>query len=585
MRKKLLSLTLATCLFASMLTGCGGNNNNGNNQPASSAGADASADSTADKGTLRINLASEPKYLDPALSSSVDGGCLAVNSFVGLFVTDADNNAEPALCDTYEISEDQLTYTFTLKNDLKWSDGSELTAADFEYSWKRAADPNTGADYSYLFDVFAKNDDGSINVTADGNTLTAVLAAPCPYFLDLVAFPTFLPVHQASVEAANPDGKNPGAWASEAGFISNGAYTLESWSHNENMVYVRNPYFYDAENVTVDKLEFMLSADDTAIFAAYNAGNLDFIESVPTDETANLIDNEDFYVADQLGTYFITFNVNAEIFDGKTVEEAATMRKALSLLIDRDYIIANVAQTGQKLATSFVPEGMADGNGGIFKSEEYTYPDMSSFGYYSAEYDALAAKEQAIELLSSIGYKFDDNGMLSSETPISFVYLINENTGHQAVAESIQQDWASIGVECTIQTEEWSTFTSTRKAGAFTVARDGWVADFNDPINMLEMWTTESGNNNAQLGKEKKVSSAPDWTEYNKLIEDARTCADFAERAQLLHKAEDILMASWAVCPLYYYNDVYMLKSNVSNVIVTLFGMKYFMYANIEQKI
>ncbi len=582
MRKKLLSLTLATCLFASMLTGCGSNNNSnsGNNQPASSA--EASADSTSDKSTLRINLASEPQYLDPALSSSVDGGCLSVNSFVGLFVTDADNNAVPALCDTYEVSEDQLTYTFTLKNDLKWSDGSELTAADFEYSWKRAADPNTGADYSYLFDVFAKNDDGSIQVTADGNTLTAVLAAPCPYFLDLVAFPTFLPVHQASVEAANPDGKNPGAWASEAGFISNGAYTLESWSHNENMVYVKNPYFYDAENVTVDKLEFMLSADDTAIFAAYNAGNLDFIESVPTDETANLLDNEDFYVADQLGTYFVTFNVNAEIFDGKTVEEAATMRKALSLLIDRDYIIANVAQTGQKLATSFVPEGMADGNGGIFKSEEYTYPDMSSFGYYSAEYDALAAKEQAIELLSSIGYKFDDNGMLSSETPISFVYLINENTGHQAVAESIQQDWASIGIECTIQTEEWSTFTSTRKAGAFTVARDGWVADFNDPINMLEMWTTESGNNNAQLGKEKKVSSAPDWTEYNKLIEDARTCADFAERAQLLHKAEDILMASWAVCPLYYYNDVYMLKSNVSNVIVTLFGMKYFMYANIE---
>lgn len=578
MKKKFLSLTLATCLFASLLTGCGSNNaaNSNNETPATEA-----ASTSSDETTLRINLASEPKYLDPALNSTVDGGCLAVNSFVGLFTTDSDNNPVPALCDTYEVSEDQLTYTFTLKNDLKWSDGSELTAADFEYSWKRAADPATAADYSYLFDVFAKDDDGTIKVTADGNTLTAVLNVPTPYFLDLVAFPTFLPVPQAAVEAANPDGSNPGAWAQEAGFISNGAYTLESWSHNESMVYVKNPNFYDAENVTVDRLEFMLSADQTASYAAYNAGNLDFIDSVPNDETAGLLDNEEFHVADQLGTYFITFNVNAEIFDGKTEEEAATMRKALSLLIDRSYIIENIGQTGQKLATSFVPEGMADGNGGVFKSSEYAYPDTASNGYYSADYDALEAKEKAIELLSSIGYEFDENGMLTDATPISFAYLINEDTGHQAIAEAVQQDWASIGVDVQIQTEEWSTFIQDRKAGAFTVARDGWVADYNDPINMLDMWTSESGNNNAQLGKGQAVSSSPDWSEYDALIEKINSCADYAERAQLLHEAEDMLMATWAVCPIYYYNDVYMMKSNISNVNVTVFGMKYFMYATV----
>lgn len=575
--KKLLSLTLAACLFAGTLTGCGSTDSKKTDAPVSSQEALASGENT-----LRLNLASEPKYLDPALNSTVDGGCLAVNSFVGLFTTNSDKEIVPALVDKYEVSDDQLTYTFTLKDGLKWSDGSELTAADFEYAWKRAANPETAADYSYLFDIFAKGKDGEINVKADGNKLTAVLNVPCPYFLELCAFPTFLPVKQEAVEAADKDGSNPGAWAQEAGFVCNGAYTLKSWKHNESMIYERNPYFYDAENVTVDSLQFMLSADQTATFAAYNAGNLDFIESVPNDETAKLLDNKEFYIADQLGTYFVTFNVNAEIFDGKTEEEAATMRKALSLLIDRDYIIENIAQTGQKFATSFVPEGMSDGNGGTFKSSEYDYPDKDSNGYFSTDYDAVKAKDEAVKLLSSIGYKFDDNGMLSPETPISFEYLINEDTGHQAVAEAVQQDWASIGVECSIQTEEWSTFIQDRKAGKFTVARDGWVADYNDPINMLDMWTSKSGNNNAQFGKGTPSSSAPDWKEYDNLIKQVNQCADFTKREELLHQAEDMLMNTWAVCPIYYYNDVYMMKSNISNITVTVFGMKYFMYAKIS---
>jgi len=574
MRKKLVSLTLATCLFASMLTGCGSKSTTA---PQVSQSVESEA-STSDGKVLRLNLASEPKYLDPALNSAVDGGCLAVNSFVGLFVTGEDNKPTQALCESYEVSDDQLTYTFNVKESL-WSDGTALTAKDFEYSWKRAADPATAADYSYLFDVFAKDADGVINVKAEGNTLTAVLNVPCPYFLDLLAFPTFLPVPQAAVEAADPDGKNPGAWCQEAGFVSNGAYTCTSWSHNESMVYEKNPNYYDAENVKVERLEFMLSDDLTAIFAAYNAGNLDFIESVPSDETQKVMGNEDFHLADQLGTYFATFNVNAPLFDGKTPEEAAKIRKALTLLVDRDYIIESVGQTNQKLATSFVPEGMADGNGGVFKSDEYAYPDKESHGYFSAEYDAEAAKEEAIELLSSVGYKFDENGMLSAETPISIEYLTNDMSSHQAIGEAIQQDWLSIGVDCKIRTEEWSTFLQTRKAGNFTVARDGWVADYNDPINMLDMWTSTSGNNNAQFGKGTPTSASPDWTEYDNLIKEINVCTDFAKRTELLHQAEDMLMDTWAVCPIYYYNDLYMLKKNISNIRVSKFGMKYFMYA------
>lgn len=459
--------------------------------------------------TLKINLASEPDKLDPALNSSVDGACLAINSFSGLYTFDSEGNLIPCLAEGYEMSEDGLTYVFTLKDGLKWSDGSDLTAADFEYAWKRAANPETGADYAYMLNGIAGYDEGELAVTAseDGKTLTVVLSAPCAYFLDLCAFPTFLPVKQSEVEGAegylDDDGNilNPGAWATEAGFISNGAYVLTEWVHNESMVYEKNPYWYDADNVTIERIEYMLSADDTATYAAYQADDLDFIDSVPTDEIAGLLaeENPEFYIVGQLGTYYVCFNVKSDLFAGKTVEEANAMRKAFALLIDRQYIIDTVAQTGQQIATTFIPEGMMDGNGGVFKvnDEAYTYADEEAVGYYGEEVDTDAA----IALLESAGFVFDDNGMLSSETPISFEYLTNEATSHVAIAECIQQDLAMVGINMTIRTCDWNVFLNDRKSGNYDVARNGWVADFNDPINMLEMWETTSGNNDCQFGR------------------------------------------------------------------------------------
>ena len=588
MKKKLVSAMLVAAMAVSMLAGCGSSasDSTGTSTSANSGSeAEASTEgltSTSDGSTLRINLASEPDKLDPALNSSVDGGALASNSFVGLFIFDEDSNAVPALCDSYTVSEDGLTYVFTLKDGLKWSDGSDLTAADFEYSWKRAADPQTAADYAYLFDVFATGDDGKINVKADGNTLTAVLTAPCPYFLQLCAFPAFMPVPQAAVEAADPDGTNPGAWCQEAGFVSNGAYTCTEWKHNESMVYTKNPYFYDADNVKIEKLEFMLSADDTAIFSAYNAGDLDFIDSIPTDEVQSVINNDDFYVVDQLGNYYLQFNVNADLFKGMSVEDAATLRHALGILIDRDYIATNIGQTGQHVATAFVPEEMSNGNGGIFREDDWDYPDKDSNGYFSAEYDFDAAKAEAQELLESIGYEFDDQGMLSADTPISVEFLLNESSGNQVIAEAVQSDWSSIGVECNIKTEEWDTFINDRKAGAFTIARGGWIADYSDPINMLEIFTSDSGNNDPQLGKDPSNTSAPDWSKFDQMISEIRTTTDLEKRTEMMHEAEDMLMDTWAVVPLYYYNDDFMCKTNVSGIYSNVFGIKYFMYASIN---
>ena len=468
--------------------------------------------------TMRLNLASEPDKLDPALNSTVDGACLAVMSFAGLFTYDSDGQVVPDLVQEYTSGEYKVledgtleavteenpaeegdtvheVYTFTLKPDLKWSDGSTLDATDFVYSWNRVVNPDTAADYAYMMDPIARNEDGTLKVSAseDGQTLTVELSSYCAYFLDLCAFPAYFPVPQEAVEAADPEGTNPGAWCQEAGFISNGPYTCTAWTHESSMTYEKNPYYHNADQVSVQKVELMLSANETSIYNAYVAGDLDFIDTVPTDEIGNLINSDpEFYVVDTLGTYYVNFNVKSSMFDGKTPAQASAMRRALSLMIDRQYIVETIGQTGQEPANTFVPAGMADGNGGIFKADD--------FGYFSvAEEDYEANLAEARSLLEYAGFVFDGD-TLSSETPLSFEFVANPGA-HTQIGEAMQQDFAQFGINMTIKETEWNVFLNDRKSGNYDFARNGWLADFNDPINMLEMWTTDSGNNDAQFGR------------------------------------------------------------------------------------
>ena len=454
---------------------------------------------------LRINIGPEPDSMDPALGTSMEKGILTSNAFSGLYDYNAEGDIVPILAEGYELSADGMTYTFTLKNGLKWSDGSDLTAEDFVYSWKRAADPKTGSEYSYMMDVItgweeAQNGDAdALQVFApDAKTIVVELNAPCAYFLNLMAFSTYKPVKRSAVEAEENWEKNPGAWALEAGFVTNGPYTLKSWNHDESMVFVKNPYWYDADNVSIDCIEFMLSADESAVYSAYRAKELDFADTVPADEIRTFLDTGDpeFHVIDQLATYFVIFNVKSHLFDGKTVEQANAMRQAFSTLIDRQYIVDIVTQTGEKPATSFIPAGMADGNGGIFKdAAAWEYPVGD--GYYAIEPDV----ETAVELLKGAGFVFDEQGKLSGETPIEFEYLTNPNPTNTEIAECIQADLAEIGIKMSIRTVDQKVLLGEKRAGNYDISSGGWWADFNDPINMLEMWTTNSGNNNVQFGR------------------------------------------------------------------------------------
>ena len=460
--------------------------------------------------TLRMYLASEPDKLDPALNSTVDGAILAINSFAGLFTYDAEQKQVPDLAESYTVSDDGLTYTFTLKDDLKWSNGDTLDASDFVYSWNRAVDPATASDYAYMFAPikgYAEmtemdeegnlvNPDATLAVTAseDGKTLTVELTTPTAYFLDLCAFPTYFPVYQEAVEAADPEGNNPGAWALDPGenFVCSGAYVLTEWNHNSSMVYEKNPYYHRADEVTIERQELMLSSDETAVFAAYNDGSLDFADGVPTAEIAGLEGNPEYHVIGTLGTYYVCFNVNSPMFDGMSAEDAATLRKALSLFIDRDYIVTNIGQADQVPAGSFIPAGCSDGNGGEFKNKDYFDPSYEAFE------DNVA---KGIEMMESIGFKFDENGMLSSETPLSFTYLVNTPGSNVDVAVAIQSDMAAVGINMEVSEMEWNVFLNDRKNGNYDVARNGWLMDYNDPLNMLEMWTSDSGNNDCQFGR------------------------------------------------------------------------------------
>ena len=453
---------------------------------------------------LALQIASEPDKLDPALNSTVDGACLAILAFSGLYAYDENGQLVPELAESYEMSDDALTYTFKMRDGLKWSDGETLDANDVVYSWNRLANPDTAADYSYLTSAIATNDDGTLQIEAseDGKTFTVHLTAPCAYFLDLCAFPAFYPVPQQAVESADGADTNPGAWALEAGFVTSGPMKLTAWNHNESMTYEPNENYWPADKVSLTKINFMLSADDTAIYNAFKDGSLQFADTVATDVMATVKDTPEFHKIDTLGTYYCGFNVNSELFAGKTAEQAAGMRKAFSLLIDREYIVETIAQAGQEPANTFIPTGMADGNGGEFRKndDDYTYPDKENVGYYNPKLTDDAV-EEARELLKEAGYEFDDNGMLSESTPIDITYLTNDSEVNVKIGEAIQQDLAAIGINLTVETREWSVFLNERKEGKFDFAREGWLADYNDPINMLEMWESTSGNNDMQFGK------------------------------------------------------------------------------------
>jgi len=551
---------------------------------------------------LVVCVGPNPDTIDPALNSAVDGATMIIHAFSGLvgyqqdddgaLVLVPDNATELPTPTT--LSDGKVQYVFTLKDDLKWSDGTPYDAHDFEYSWKRAASQALGADYGYMFDVIdgygtSNPDDLNVTASADGSTLTVVLNVDVPYFMELAAFPTYMPVKKEVVEA-DPDG-----WAtSPKTYVSNGPYTMKKWTVGSKIVFDKNPNYHNADAVTIKNIEFALSDDDGAILANYKNGTYLLIDNVPNDEIAALkVDYpEEFVIAGQLGTYYVNFNVDDDTLYGDIVTDEvdkAKVRKALGLLLDRNHIAENIGQAGQQPANSYVPIGLTEPDG-ITEFVENNGVDGDGSGYYSvAAADYADNCDEAVALLREVGYAYDEATEKFTNFP-SFEYLTNAGTGHEAVATYMSQAYADYGITMTIETQEWGTFLDTRKSGSYVVARNGWLADYNDPISFLDMWLSTSGNNDSQFGKGSHADVAiygedgdKTWAEtYDVLINDIKTTSDQSVRYAKMHEAEDLIMSTGAIAPLYYYTDLYMISPKVDGFFTSPLGYKFFMYATVN---
>ena len=522
---------------------------------------------------LSVCVGPNPDTIDPVLNTTVDGATLIIHAFEGLYTLDENGTPIPGQAESCDVSDDGLTYTFHLRDDLKWSDGTPLTAEDFVWSWQRAIDPDTGSDYAYMFESIAgysdaldldnpeyaaENPDMSkINIdlskfqvkALDEKTLEVKLSAAIPYFLELTAFPTFSPVQKATVDA------NGESWAVDAAtYISNGPYKMSEWVPSSHITYVKNENYWNVDALGPDSIRFVLMEDDNSILSAYQTGEILFADSMPTDEIDAWKDKSDFYMSGQLGTNYISFNTQKAPLDDPLV------RQALTLAVDRDYICYNIGKVGQEPAGAFVATGLADAD----NSKEFREVGGD---YYDPTAEANEANlEKAKQLLAEAGYP---NG--EGLPTIEFAY--NEGSSNQQIGEALQNMWAELGVNLILSSQEWQTFVNTRKNGDYSIARNGWLADYNDPISFLDIWITGGGNNDAHWSN----------AEYDALISEIKATSDTEQRYELMHQCEDILFDEWVLCPLFYYVDIYLMSDKLEGAWASPLGYKYFMYASVAE--
>ena len=569
-KTKQLSLLLSGALAFGLLAGCGGSTTS---TPAPTESGAPSTDASGEAFELTINIASEPQTIDPALNSAVDGAIMTSHMFEGLMRWE-DSGVETAgsdgTCTNAQLGYGQaesydkvnnedgtVTYTFHLRDGIKWSDGQDVTASDFVFSWQRLVNPETAADYSYMIDCVVnaneimngEKDPSELAVSApDDKTFVVTITSDLPYFTEICAFPATFPVREDIVSDSQ--------WTySPDTYISNGAYKMTSRVTNSEIVMEKNEDYYGVDTLGPDKITFKLMDDANAMLSGFNSGELDFIESMPTDEVAGLLASGDLKIVDYIGTYYVCYQTQKAPFDDPRV------RQAFTLAVDRTYIVEQITQTGQVEAGGYVPAGVYDAEGA-------TGDDFRTVGgdYYAptdADYEANC--EKARELLAEAGYP---NG---EGFPV-VTYLYNTDDSHKAVAEALQNMWQTqLGVTVQLDNQEWATFLQTRKDGDYSIARNGWIADYNDPMSFLDMWLTGGGNNDCQYSN----------SDYDSLIAQAKAETDTSKRMELLHQAEDKLVGEDSVlAPIYFYTQKYMLADGIKGLYCCPLGYFFFGYTH-----
>lgn len=569
MKKKVLALILTAAMVVGLVA-CGGSTSNDAASTTDETTTESSDNQAADETTdateatastgekiLSVQVGPDPETIDPALNSAVDGGNMLLHSFECLLAVDENGQLVPGQAESWETSEDGLTWTFHLRDGLKWSDGSDLTANDFVYSWKRVCDPMVAAPYADTvlsmvagYDKAIEGDLDALQVAAqDDNTLVVTLNAPCSYFGSLAAFATLSPVQEATVTA------NGDAWATSAEtYISNGPFYVSEWVPGSYILMSKNPYYWNADAIKLDGIKWNLIEDSNAAYSAYQTGEVLMIKDVPTEEIPSLKDNADFHVDPIIGTYYISMNLERDAF------KDARVRKALSLAIDRDYVANTLMQGTYSPADNFMGPGWIDMDGKQFKDNAnggQSYIDVNNYE---------ANLEEAKQLLADAGYP-DGEGFPTIS------YTTNDAGYHKVVAEYLQDAWAKLGIDLQVDIVEWASFTPMRRNGDFDVARNGWVGDYSDPSNMLDLFLSTNGNNDGKFNN----------ADYDAAIYRSRETLDPTERSKALHDAEDILMEETGCIPVAYYNDFWLQSDKITGSWHSPYGYWYFMYADITE--
>jgi oligopeptide transport system substrate-binding protein len=523
--KKRVSAFLSTCMLVALaLAGCASNTPQAS-EPAATANNQTSNNNTPaptasnEKGekVFRFNIGSEPSTADPGLSDDNISSMVVSSTFDGLTRKGEDDKIREAVAEKIEISEDGLTYTFHLRDSV-WSNGDPVTAHDFEYAWKRALDPKTASDYAYqLFYLKngaafnagkAKMDEVGVKAL-DDRTLEARLENPTPFFLELTAFATYFPINKKVAEA-NPE------WATEAStHVGNGPFKLEAWEHKSKMTFVKNVNYWDKDSVKLDKVEVTMIEDENTELSMFENGDLDWaggpFSSLPTDAIPALKDSGKFNVRPVANTYWYQFNIEKPPFNNVKI------RKAFGYAINRQLIIDNILQAGQLPATGLLPPTMAVNPDGYFKDN-----------------DAELAKQLLAEGMQELG--------ITQLPPITLIF--NTSEAHKKIAEAVQDQWKqTLGVDVKLVNMEFAVYLDTLDSGNYQIARRGWIADFNDPVNFIEIFREKRGNNNTNWVNAK----------YNELLIQSGKERDLEKRKQLFAQAEQILMDEMPVAPIYFY--------------------------------
>lgn len=549
MIKKGLALMLTMVMAAGTLAACGTKNtdNSGNTKNDSNVSEDN--DKSTSPQELTWNLGSDPKYLDPGLNSASDGGDVINNLFEGL-VRDVDGKYVPGIAESWDISDDGLVYTFHLRKS-NWSDGTPLTAKDYEYAWKRVLSPDTKSEYSFImFPILNAKEynEGAEGVTADDLgvkavdelTLEVTLKSPTEYFLGVTQFYTYFPVKQEAAES-----KEDGLWAKKAdSFVGNGPFKLVKYTEGDRIEMVKNENYWNKDAVKLDKITALMIVESSTAYTAYENNEIQVIDDVPNEEIPRLMaEDPEFYLVPMTGTYYYIFNMNIDAFKDVKV------RKALSLAIDRKKITENVLKGGQIPATGFVPSGIQDAEGKDFRTVN---------GDLGVAVDSSKI-EEAKKLLAEAGYA---NGEGFPE----FTLKYNTSEAHKKVAEAVQAMWKeNLGIHVKLTNAEWAVFQTQRSNGDFDIARGGWIGDYSDPNTMLDLFVIGGSHNDPQWQNE----------EYSKLIEEASQLTG-QERMNKFYKAEQILLEEMPIFPIYYYSDFFMIKDSVQGVEKTRLNTFYF---------